>query len=71
MTNKNIYDLKLHEVSVVECESLFTLALRVPGGWIYRSYDKGSNILSAVFVRFDNEFQPSPTQANESQTEEK
>ena len=48
-------------------QCLFTLALRVPGGWIYRSYDKGSNILSAVFVRFDNEFQPFPTQASETE----
>lgn len=48
---KTIYDLKLHEILVVEDSSLFTTVMAVDGGWIYRSYDKSHNIFSMVFVR--------------------
>ncbi len=54
----NIYDLKLHEVLIVEDGSLFSTAMRVPGGFIYRSYDKSHQLLSCTFVPFDNEFMP-------------
>ena len=53
----SIYDLPLHATCTVEDACLFTTAIRVPGGWIYRSYDKSSSILSSVFVPFDNECQ--------------
>jgi hypothetical protein len=39
--NKRLYDLEMHEIGYVETDSkddLFTTAMRVPGGWIYRSY---------------------------------
>lgn len=54
---KSIYQLNLHEMVVVEDSNLFTTAFRVPGGWIYRSYDKSAQIMGSVFVPFDNEFQ--------------
>ena len=55
---KDIYELILHEGAIAEDnQSLFTTVLRVPGGWMYRSFDKSHNILASVFVPFDNEFQ--------------
>ena len=54
--NKSIYELKLHEVSIVKDDSLFTKAIRVPGGWIYISFDKPNNIGTSVFIPFNNEF---------------
>ena len=57
-----LYELNLHEILVTEDAHLFTTTMRVPGGWIYRSYDKSNNIMSAVFVRFDNEFQTTEEQ---------
>jgi hypothetical protein len=53
----NLHEMKLHETIVAECDDLFTVVLRVPGGWMYRSYDKSHGILTSVFVPFDNEFQ--------------
>ena len=57
--SKSIYDLKLNECVFAEDinGSLATSVMRVPGGWIYRCYDKGHSMMSATFVRFDNEFQ--------------
>lgn len=52
----NIYKMALHSANVVEDGFLFTVVLRVPGGWIYRSYDKGNQVMGAVFVPFNNEF---------------
>jgi hypothetical protein len=52
LTKKDIYKLEMHETTVVDDCSLFTTVMRVPHGWIYRSYDKSSNILSSVFVPF-------------------
>ena len=57
MTDNNVYELKLNEVAVVEDSNLFTTAIRVPGGWVYRSYDKSHGILSSAFVPFNKEFQ--------------
>lgn len=57
---KNIYDLQINEVTVAEGDpkaTLFTTVMRVPGGWIYRSVDKGTGIMGVAFVPFDNEFQ--------------
>lgn len=51
--------MTLGDVLMVEDGNLYTTALRVPGGWIYRSYDKSVYILSAVFVPYNNEFQGS------------
>ena len=50
-----IYDMQLHE-QVGETDSLIGVnILRVPGGWIYTTIDKGG-ITDAVFVPFNNEF---------------
>lgn len=59
----SLYKMKLGEVVVVEdsgryTTDLHTTAMRVPGGWIYRSYDKTNQVMAAVFVRYDNEFDP-------------
>lgn len=58
---KVFYELKLHQVFTTaensNCHDLFTSVMRVPGGWIYRSFDKGNKIMAAVFVPFNNEFQ--------------
>jgi hypothetical protein len=53
---KNIYELKLHEILVIEDKYLLTTVLKVPGGWIYRSYDKENKILGSVFVPFNTEW---------------
>jgi len=49
---KNIYDLELHETLKLNINSVFTLVMRVPGGWNY-VYD-----VSVVFIPFDKEFCP-------------
>ena len=69
----NIYKMKLHDILITSENSnshhLFTSVMRVPGGWIYRSIDKGNKIMSSSFVRFYNEFQPTlPTQDYELAT---
>lgn len=51
-----LYKMELHERLQFDDGGLFTCILRVPGGWIYRSYDKSHEILSSVFVPFNNEF---------------
>lgn len=54
-----IYKLKLHETMIIEgdpTDFLFTTVMRVSGGWIYRSYDKGNKMLTAVFVEYNNEW---------------
>ena len=58
---KDIYKLNLHETVRVGKSTV----MRVPGGWIY-SYSKETNAYGtgvalstrAVFVPFNNEFQP-------------
>ena len=55
----DIYALELHETKEVSDGSLFVQVLRVPGGWIYHAFDKSHNILSSLFVPFNNEFQSS------------
>lgn len=55
---KNLYTLQLYEVEYVETitSDLATSVMRVPGGWIFRSYDKSRNMMSSVFVPYSNEF---------------
>jgi hypothetical protein len=56
---KTIYNLDLHETIYAEIDPrspLCTSVMRVPGGWIYRSYDKGAGIMAAVFVPYLNEY---------------
>lgn len=48
---KTIYDLELNESIDVNGHTVH----RVPGGWIYMTYNYGK--VSSVFVPFDNEFQ--------------
>ena len=52
-TSKTIYDLGLHEV-LLDMSSRTTI-IRVPGGWIYKTW--GDDLMSAVFVPWDEEFQ--------------
>lgn len=55
---KSIYNLKLFEILPVETgdKELWTSVMRVPGGWIFRSYDKSHLMLSTTFVPFDNSY---------------
>lgn len=54
-----IYHMKLHETIIAaDARSLFTEVLRVPGGWIYQSFDKSTQVMGMVFVPWHNEFQP-------------
>lgn len=43
-------DVEMHSTEYVEDGNLFSSRLRVPGGWVYRSYDKSNSILGACFV---------------------
>ncbi len=54
-----VYKLKLHEMKMFGNvqDALATTALRVPGGWVYSTFDKSHNIGSSVFVPWNNEFQ--------------
>ena len=54
MKEKNIYELELHEETGI---SAYLYATRVPGGWIYSSYNGSSDMQVQVFVPFSNEFQ--------------
>ena len=54
MKEKNIYELELHEETGI---SKYFYATRVPGGWIYSSYNGSSDMQFQVFVPFNNEFQ--------------
>lgn len=51
---REFFEMKLHETRVVETDNsaLYTTVMRVPNGLIYRSFDKGSGIMGAVFVPF-------------------
>lgn len=67
-TKKSIYDLALHELTVLELRifdnsGYYTTVTRVPGGWIYSNelVERGSltskiSRQSAVFVPFSDEF---------------
>lgn len=63
MKTKSIYDLKLNETleHFVEGDehphALAYSVIRVPGGWVYSSFDKGHNIGSSAFVPYNNEFE--------------
>ena len=49
----NLMDMKLHEIRIVEGrveDCLFTTVMRVPGGLVYRSFDKAAPMMAAVFV---------------------
>lgn len=60
----NIYELKLHEQVVVSDSLLTTVCLRVPGGWIYSSYDESNQVVSSVFVRYNSCFYSEATKAS-------
>lgn len=65
--SKTIYDLKLHEsLDVSENQRSETIICkRVAGGWIYTTFDYNThndrNVISSVFVPFNNEFQTEQT----------
>jgi hypothetical protein len=61
--NTDIYKMKLHECMIgIQDGSVFTSVLRVPGGWLYISVDKGHNIGTQTFVPLNNEFQYNESQ---------
>jgi hypothetical protein len=64
-TDKNIYNLKLHEhVSITDyCD-----CRRVAGGWIYSYTDNFSRQAQYVYVPFSNEFQCSSDASQPSST---
>lgn len=52
---KTIYQLDLHELLMVEDNpsSPFCISvMRVPNGWIYKSINKVTGIMAAVFVPY-------------------
>ncbi len=42
--------MQMKEAEIVEDGNLFTSRLEVPGGWIYRSYDKSNHLMGMAFV---------------------
>jgi len=55
LTAKELYDLKLHELKAVRAGYV---AMRVPGGWIYESWEHNEPS-ALVFVPYSSEFIPS------------
>jgi hypothetical protein len=53
-TFPSVYTMGLHQFKHIT--DGFTV-LRVPGGWIYTQYRLDSNIMTSIFVPFNNEFQ--------------
>jgi hypothetical protein len=55
---KNIYDLKLHEIIQIKGENNADIeVVRVPGGWVYSFNYPGYRQSPIVFIPFSNEFQ--------------
>jgi hypothetical protein len=57
--NKKLYLMKLFEIMPVEINDseLWTSVMRVPGGWVFRSFDKSNKMMSTCYVPYHNEFQ--------------
>jgi hypothetical protein len=53
----DLYRMNLNDTIIVEGGTIFTIARRVPGGWIFTSFDTRERIMSSVFVPWNNEFQ--------------
>jgi nitrogen fixation protein len=55
----DIYKMKLHEQIINTDNSgiLGTEITRVAGGWLYTTFNLHRNVVSTVFVPFNNEFQ--------------
>ena len=53
MNDKDIYSLGLHER--INIYAGFDV-VRVPGGWVYNTYDIDIKTGSSVFVPYENEF---------------
>lgn len=54
-----LYKMNLNETMFVEAtntDPFNTSVMRVPGGWIYRSFDHSLAMMSCVFVPFNNEY---------------
>lgn len=63
----DIYSIKLHETIIVSDRGdLFITAIRVPGGWIYNSFDKSHNIMGSAFIPYCNEFQETKENSSKS-----
>ena len=56
MSDKSIYEMKLHEEVVVVAGPSEYRVLRVAGGWIYYNPRLDSNQMNSTFVPFDNEY---------------
>lgn len=55
MSEKSIYELKLHEMTST---SFGMGILRVPGGWIYDCWDYSNDCMKkGTFIPFNNEYQ--------------
>ena len=49
---KTIYELELHEELNIDSRHFDVVVSRVPGGWIYTNYVKGTIITGGTFVPF-------------------
>ncbi len=67
---KNIYELKLHEMAVIETRQATDgapvkwMVTRVPGGWIYQRNNVNVTDQTTTFVPYNSEFcvkRPIPT----------
>lgn len=68
ITNKSIYDLKLHEELKLSNDMY---VLRVPGGWIYDFWDVTKDQAKiGVFVPFSMEIIPNPVVMSISEYEQ-
>ena len=55
--NPDLYKMILHETYRDDTAEGHRIITRVPGGWIYTFHRLDCNIMTSVFVRYDNEFQ--------------
>ena len=63
-----LYDLDLHECCCID-DGENDFAIRVPGGWIYRSQEEqetGHITVVQTFVPYSDEFNPNPPKRKET-----
>ena len=59
---KSIYELKLHEDTTTD---FGICIMRVPGGWIYDSWDKEKDCFKkGLFIPYSDEFNPNKENPN-------
>ncbi len=55
MESKSIYNMDLHEeLTLPGCS--YQSITRVPGGWLYSTYDADSQTVASAFVPLNDEF---------------